>query len=428
MTLLAHSSRATSSRPDLHRWPDLALPPSGPRTSLGAALARRFFVWAFSRMPVTVRLHEPGGVRTLGRGGPTMDVLRPDELFARIGRDANIGFGEAYMAGAWEAEDLQAFLHVPASRMDALMPPLVHRLRRLVAPRIGRHQRGGATDTRDNVARHYDLSNGLFEQFLDPTMTYSSGWFRTDREGEPIVGDDLQAAQHRKIDALLDAAGVGDGTRLLEIGTGWGELALRAARRGATVRSLTLSVEQQELARTRIAAAGLLDRVTVDLLDYREVDGLYDAVVSVEMIEAVGWRHWDEYFATIARILAPGGRATIQAITMPHERMLASRDTDTWITRYIFPGGFLPSLEALGDAAGTSGLVMRVNAALGHHYAETLRQWDASFVDHEDAVAALGFDETFRRMWHFYLSYCGAGFDADYIDVHQLVLSREGLR
>jgi cyclopropane-fatty-acyl-phospholipid synthase len=240
-----------------------------------------------------------------------------------------------------------------------------------------------------------------------------------------VEGGDLAEAQRRKVAAILDLAGVSEGTRVLEIGTGWGELCLQAAARGATVRSITLSEEQLALATERVAEAGFSERVRIDLCDYRAVEGEYDAVVSVEMIEAVGWRHWTSYFSAIERVLAPGGKVAIQAITMPHARMLATRDTYSWITKYIFPGGFLPSIPALEEAAGEAGLSLRVEAALGLHYAETLRQWDVRFRAADDEVTALGFDDTFRRMWHFYLEYCRAGFAAGYIDDHHLLLTRE---
>ncbi|HJQ03819.1 MAG TPA: cyclopropane-fatty-acyl-phospholipid synthase family protein, partial [Nocardioides sp.] len=346
------------------------------------------------------------------------DVRRPDELFARLGRDANIGFGEAYLTGAWDAPDLAGFLTVLAARLEHLVPKPLHAARAFVLPRIGRHDHGREEDTRRNIAHHYDLSNDLFATFLDPTMTYSSAWFEE--------GDDLERAQLRKIDALLDLAGVGAGTRVLEIGTGWGALAIRAASRGATVRSITLSEEQAELARARVAAAGLADSVEVELCDYRAVSGEYDAVVSVEMIEAVGWRYWSAYFSTIDRVLAPGGRVAIQAITMADHRMRATRDGATWITKYIFPGGFLPSVEAL-DRTTREDTTLRLtgSTALGPHYAETLRRWDEAFTAHADRVEELGFDGDFRRMWHYYLEYCRAGFAAGYINVHQLLFTRE---
>ena len=216
-------------------------------------------------------------------------------------------------------------------------------------------------------------------------------------------------------------------------GTGWGELAIRAARRGATVHSITLSSEQLALAEERIAEAGYADRVTVALCDYRDLEAPvgphgatgYDAVVSVEMIEAVGHEYWRTYFETIDKVLAPGGKVAIQAITMPHDRMLATRNTYTWIHKYIFPGGLLPSVSVIEQITHEqTSLRLVERQAFGQHYAATLRLWDDAFLGSPDEVAALGFDETFVRMWHFYLEYSRAGFASGYIDVNQLVLAR----
>ncbi|MBS44604.1 MAG: SAM-dependent methyltransferase [Nocardioides sp.] len=411
------------SRLSANHWPGLHEVPSGPRTAISARVARGLFHQAVNRLDVTVSI--PAWDVTWGKGGPEMVLHRPEEFFARIGRDQLIGFGEAYLTGAWDAEDLGGFLGVLAAEMSDLVPKPLQRARALVVKRPPREQVSSKDNSQDNIAHHYDLSNDLFELFLDPSMSYSSALF----EGDPVLGraEDLLAAQHRKIDRMLDEAGVGEGTRLLEIGSGWGELAIRAAARGATVRTITLSVEQQQLARDRVEEAGFTDRVDVDLCDYRDVTGTYDAVLSVEMIEAVGWQYWQTYFETIDRVLAPGGRVCIQAITLPHDRMLATRNTYTWIHKYIFPGGSLPSVQVLDEVtrAHTS-LRMHEPFSLGLHYAQTLRLWDRAFLADPQQVLALGFDETFLRMWHFYLEYSRAGFSSGYIDDHQLTFTREG--
>ena len=214
---------------------------------------------------------------------------------------------------------------------------------------------------------------------------------------------------------------------MLEIGTGWGELCLRAAARGAHVRSITLSAEQQRLARQRVAAAGLSDRVDIDLRDYRDVDGRYDAVLSVEMIEAVGYRFWPTYFQTLDRLVTPGGRVAIQAITMPHGRMLATRNTYTWIQKYIFPGGLLPSIEAIIRITERHTRLRTVDMmSMRPHYAETLRLWRERFLERRDAVSASGFDEVFQRMWELYLAYSEAGFRSGYLDVYQWTFAPAG--
>jgi cyclopropane-fatty-acyl-phospholipid synthase len=293
----------------------------------------------------------------------------------------------------------------------------MQRLRRFYVQHQPSRERNTLVGARRNIARHYDLSNDLFSLFLDESMTYSSAWF------EP--GDTLEQAQARKIERLLDATGVGLGTKLLEIGTGWGALAIRAAQRGATVTTITLSTEQAALARQRVEAAGVAGRVDIRICDYREIDGEYDAVVSVEMIEAVGEQYWPAYFSSLERVLAPGGRVGIQAILLEHDRMLATRDQYTWIHKYIFPGGALPSLEAIDDVvAKHTGLRVLDTQAFGQDYATTLREWRTRFDAHGREVDALGFDLRFRRMWDFYLAYCEAGFATGYLDVAQLVLSR----
>jgi cyclopropane-fatty-acyl-phospholipid synthase len=276
------------------------------------------------------------------------------------------------------------------------------------------------------VARHYDLSNDLFATFLDPTMTYSSALFPQPLDAG-LVPDhgSLFDAQRRKIDRLLDLTGVQSGSRVLEIGTGWGELALRAAERGADVTSITLSEQQRDLALRRIQAAGVADRVRVELCDYRDVQGSYDAILSVEMIEAVGYEYWPTYFGVLDARLRPGGKVGLQAITMPHDRMLATRDTFTWIQKYIFPGGFLPSVTAIEQMVSQhTTLRLTDRFAFGPHYAETLRLWRVAFEDDPVRIEMLGFDEVFRRMWSLYLAYSEAGFRSGYLDVQQIVLEK----
>ena len=404
-------------------WPGLDRLPAGPRARFSARVARSLFKGAVNRLDVTVHV----GEETFGRGGPVMVVSRPEEFFLRLGRDQLIGFGEAYLTGAWDAEDLGGFLAVLAARMQHLVPEPLQRLRSLVVRRPPEAELSSTANSLDNIAHHYDLSNDLFERFLDPTLSYSSALFTEAELDRRPTRTDLAVAQLRKIDRLLDQAGVGAGTRVLEIGSGWGELAIRAARRGATVTTITLSTEQKQLADQRIAAAGCSDQVSVELCDYRDVTGEYDAVVSVEMIEAVGWQFWATYFETIDRVLAPGGKVAIQAITMPHDRMLATRNTYTWINKYIFPGGFLPSVRVIDEITREhTSLRMAEPLSMGASYAETLRLWDERFLAESARVLALGFDQTFLRMWHFYLDYSRAGFTSGYLDVHQLVFTRDG--
>jgi cyclopropane-fatty-acyl-phospholipid synthase len=392
------------------------VPPHSPSR---AWLAERLFRRTVRRLPIRVVF--PGGEQ-LGAGGagsPVMRVERPATFFHRLGLDAKIGFGEAYMAGDWTATDLAGLLTPFAERITTLVPPSLQPLRRWVDAARPSDERNTVAGARANIHRHYDLSNEMFEAFLDESMTYSSAWFAAG-------SDDLHAAQLRKIDNILDLACVGKGTHLLEIGTGWGGLAIRAAGRGARVTTLTISAEQKEFAEKRIAAAGVADRVQVLLRDYREAHGSYDAVVSVEMIEAVGDEYWPAYFATIAGLLRPGGRVGLQAITMPHDRMLATRHSHTWIHKYVFPGGQLLSVPAVRANAAAAGLDITERHGLGRHYARTLHHWRARFLAGWDEVAAAGFDPVFRRMWEFYLAYSEAGFRSGYLDVWQFGMTRAG--
>jgi cyclopropane-fatty-acyl-phospholipid synthase len=234
----------------------------------------------------------------------------------------------------------------------------------------------------------------------------------------------------RKIDGILDLARVGPGMRVLEIGSGWGGLAIRAAaERGAHVTTLTLSEQQKELADKRIAAAGLSHRIDVLLEDYRHLanrePGAYDAIVSVEMIEAVGERYWPDYFTAVDRMLAEGGRMSLQSITMAHERLLATRNGYTWVHKYVFPGGMLPSMTAIDEVVkARTPLRIQETRRLGPSYVPTLQQWRHRFNEKLPQVRALGFDETFIRMWNFYLAYSEAGFAAEYLDDWQIGLGR----
>ncbi|GLY27752.1 cyclopropane-fatty-acyl-phospholipid synthase family protein [Kineosporia sp. NBRC 101731] len=399
------------------RWPDVARVPAG---GVQAVVARALFRRAVAGLPLRVEL----GSESIGSGGPgdpVMRIVRPDHFFARVGRYGLIGVGESYQAGDWEADALVELLTVFATRMARLVPPALQKLRRFALLRQPQTDENTPDGARTNISRHYDLSNDLFATFLDPTLTYSAALF-DDEVGN--TWHDLEAAQLRKIERLLDECRVGEGSRVLEIGTGWGQLAIQAAARGATVHSITLSEEQLSLARQRVAEAGHDDRVTIELCDYRAVTGQYDAIISVEMIEAVGESYWPTYFATIDRCLAPGGSVGIQAITMPHDRLVVSRRTWTWIQKYVFPGGLLPSVEAFRQAVGETSLRVISDLSFGPAYAETLRLWRQRFAAASDDLDALGFDAVFRRMWIFYLAYSEAGFRSRYLDVHQFVLRR----
>ncbi|MFM9429927.1 cyclopropane-fatty-acyl-phospholipid synthase [Arthrobacter sp. MP_2.3] len=410
-------------------WPSIAAVPATLKARVAGRAADAIFKAAVRRLPLEVRYPDGtvlGQAATPGRTYPVMTMNRPADFAARLGDGGLIGLGESFMAGDWDADNLTAVMEVFAARVGTLVPEPLQKLRAFYLPRQPRKERNTEQNTRSNISRHYDLSNELFGTFLDATMTYSSALFpETGDALKTVAWDGFAAAQQAKIDRLLDKAGVGQGTRVLEIGTGWGELALRAAQRGATVYSVTLSSEQQELARKRVADAGYTDAVTIELKDYRAVEGEYDAVVSVEMIEAVGFEYWATYFQTIERVLAPGGKVAIQAITIAHDRLMATRTSYTWVHKYIFPGGVIPSVRAIEDiTAKQTGLRVRERLAMGEHYAQSLRLWEERFMARSADVRALGFDEIFQRMWLFYLCYSRAGFETGYLDVQQIVLDR----
>jgi cyclopropane-fatty-acyl-phospholipid synthase len=405
---------------DQRRWPDVAAVPRG---AVRAAAARALFTRVAARLPL--RVATPGGV-TFGAGderSPVLTLHRPASFYRRIGAAGLIGFGESYMAGDWDCDDLTGLLTVFARQVDTLVPRPLQPLRRFYVRRQPPGEDASEQHARSNIRRHYDLSNDLFALFLDETMTYSSAMFAEGPGGAPAAAAPLLAeAQRRKIDRLLDLARVGPSSKVLEIGTGWGELAIRAAQRGAQVLTVTLSLEQRALAAERIERAGLSGRVSVRLQDYRQVTGQFDAILSVEMIEAVGARYWPGYFAALDRLLVPGGLVGLQSITMPHRRMTAARNTQTWVLKYIFPGGLIPSVTAIERNAARAGLRVGQRLDFGAHYAETLRLWRERLLAGQAELGRLGFDEVFRRMWLLYLCYAEAGFRAGYLDVAQFLL------
>lgn len=398
------------------RWPGIE---HTPRTPLKARAAKAILRPTANRVPVRLTFADGS---TWGAGGddaPEMRIVRPKAFFARLGSETKIGFGEAYMAGDWTTgagTDLADLLTPFAERLATIVPVPLQRFRVFVDKKLPHHQRNSVEGSKKNIEAHYDLSNDLFAEFLDPSMSYSAAWFETPEQ-------DLHEAQMRKIDGILDQAGVTEGTRMLEIGSGWGALAIRAAQRGATVTTITISTEQAALAEKRFAEAGV--DVDLQLVDYRDVTGQYDAIVSVEMIEAVGEEYWPTYFAAIDKLLAPGGKVSIQAITMAHHRYLQTRNSFGWIQKYIFPGGLIPSLDAIDSTlAEHTTLAVTSSRSLGQDYALTLHHWRDAFNAHWDAIRAQGFDETFHRMWEFYLAYCEAGFRTGYLDVFQLQMTR----
>ena len=327
------------------------------------------------------------------------------------------GFADAYVDGYWRADDLPCLLELAALNSAALGPSLLgslwHRLlTRLAHARNANSRRG----SQQNVERHYDLGNAFFAAWLDSSLTYSSALFEK-------PGLSLEEAQAAKNEKTADWAGIAEGSRVLEVGCGWGAFAELAARRGAFVDAITLSAEQLEYARGRIAAAGLGKRARISQRDYRDIEGHHDAIVSIEMIEAVGESYWPLYFETLARALKPRGHLVLQAIVIADDHFETYRRRPDFIQRQVFPGGMLPCRNAILRDARASGLALMREASFGADYARTLSIWRERFHVNWPAIAAQGFDERFRRLWDYYLAYCIAGFRTGRVNVLHLAFS-----
>jgi cyclopropane-fatty-acyl-phospholipid synthase len=336
-------------------------------------------------------------------------------------REGYLGFCEEYLDGAWSTPDLQAFLDLLTDDNDRIYNGYPGQKIAQIYERIRfwfkRNSKGQALR---NIEYHYDLGNDFYALWLDDTMTYSSALF------EPGC-DSLEAAQEAKYRALVDALGVARGDHVLEIGCGWGGFAEYAAReRGLRVTGLTISPAQLQFAQERMARAGLSDRVTLRLQDYRDETGTYDGVASIEMFEAVGERYWPVFFAGLRDRLKPRARAALQIITIEDARFESYRRDVDFIQKYIFPGGMLPSPSVLRDQMARAGLDVLGSREFGQSYSETLRRWHARFDGAWPGIAAQGFDARFRRMWDFYLASCAAAFKGGSCDVTQITLARPG--
>ena len=359
-----------------------------------------------------------GSTRRFGAGPEVRMEISSGRLFRRLATRGTLGLGESFTAGEWEANDLVALFELllgNAEEAGRRYP----RLRRLMHARPRLAGRDGRLRARRNIRYHYDLGNDLFRLFLDETMTYSCAVFAD-------AGEPLEDAQRRKLRTVCDKLELGPDDHLLEIGCGWGSLALTAAGEyGARVTGLTISPAQAELARERVAAAGLGGRVTILEQDYRAHEGRYTKIASIEMIEAIGERQLPTFFAACDRLLAPGGLACIQTILVPDERWDRYRRSPDWIERYVFPGCLIPSLGALRRAmAAASRLTIRDGEEIGPHYAETLRRWRERFHAGLPHVRELGYGDHFVRTWDFYLAFCEAAFRTRWLGDAQLVLGR----
>lgn len=350
----------------------------------------------------------------------TLHIHRP-RSHAEIAFGGSVGAGESYMAGDWEADDVTALVRIMLANREVL-EGMEGGLAWLSVPLRGllhaaaRNTRAGS---RRNIGAHYDLGNDFFALFLDPTLMYSCAFF----EREDMT---LEQASIAKLEQVCRKLALGPQDHLLEIGTGWGSLAIHAARHhGCRVTTTTISREQHALAVERIREAGLSDRVEVLLQDYRDLQGRYDKLVSIEMIEAVGHQYFDTFFSRCGELLAPGGTMLLQAITIADQQYEAARDSVDFIKRHIFPGCCIPSVGALSASIARSSPMRIVHLEdIGLHYARTLAEWRRNLLAHRDRVRALGYPEEFIRMWEFYLCYCEGGFAEQALGDVQMVMQR----
>lgn len=373
----------------------------------------------------TLEVRYPSGAKTIftGRTRPQNDQLRADihlrrwRAIRRILRFGALGLAETFVDGDWSSENLTGLLrlleinerYLKAARHQGPLARLLQRSSQWA----NRNSRRGS---RRNIAYHYDLGNDFYALWLDESMTYSSALFESERQS-------LAAAQHNKYRRLASATGIRAGDHVLEIGCGWGGFALFAAEElGCRVTGVTLSKAQLDFAQARIAQAGLSHRVDLHLMDYRDLTGRFDHIVSIEMLEAVGIDYWREYFVQLARLLKPGGNAGIQVITIDDARFDDYRRSVDFIQKYIFPGGLLPSDAQLKRQFEKAGLVCVDDMRFGDDYRRTLSEWESAFNANIGRVSSLGYDKRFIRTWRFYLAYCQAGFAQGSIDVAQYVL------
>ncbi len=387
-----------------------------------SAPARRIVLWVLAQIRVgSITVSEGERRWTFGHGAPTATVTvnRPGAWPLLL--SGSRGLADSYALGLWDTPDLVACIRLAArnvhllDRFRAALTPVRAPLQ-YVRGTAGRNDRGRS---RQDIAAHYDLGNELFRNMLDPTMSYSCAFF-----DDP--GASLEAASLAKLERVCQKLDLGPGDRVVEIGTGWGGFAMYAARtRGAHVTTTTISREQRDYAVAAIRHAGLSDHIEVRLEDYRDLRGHYDKLVSIEMIEAVGWQHFGTFFSQCSRLLAPDGAMLLQAITIDDRAYDVQKAAKSFINTHIFPNGCLPSLEVIArSVARRTDLQIAQLEDLTPHYVETLRRWRETFAANSERVAELGYDERFRRLWTLYLAYCEAGFAERRICLVQTLLTK----
>ncbi|MFL2941523.1 MAG: class I SAM-dependent methyltransferase [Candidatus Poseidoniales archaeon] len=357
--------------------------------------------------------------KTFGNGEPkaTIEVVSP-RFYRRTLLGGDLGFAESYAKSEWFTDNLTNLITILILNKEKLSGLDVGwSFMAKIFARIGHwRRRNTLSGSKKNIQEHYDLSNEMFMTFLDETMTYSCGFFEN-------KNDSLYQAQINKIDKILDKVNLQAGDHLLEIGSGWGALAKRAVdRTGCKVTTITLSERQYTYVKKLIKEENLEDNINIELMDFRKMDGAYDKIVSVEMIEAIGFDLFNPYFAKIEKLMKPGGRAVIQAITYPDENYDIYRKGCDFIQKFIFPGSLLPSVAAMKKSVNLTGMEVEDLERIGPHYATTLNLWNKNFNENIEDIKKLGFDQYFINLWNYYFSYCEAGFANNTIDDVQIVL------
>jgi len=403
--------------------PSVALPRAG---ALDAFLRRRLLAQLAPMHDGQLRVRDAFGEVLLGDGhGPLQAMVTIDDpaFYRKVAAQGSVGAGESYIHGDWRCDDLVALVRLLVRNRDLLdgMERGPARAAGWLLRGWNRLRRNSREGSRRNIAAHYDLGNDFFALFLSPDLMYSSALYA--QADEP-----LEVASTRKLDRICQQLHLQPGDRVVEIGTGWGGFAVHAARHyGCHVTTTTISAEQHALAVQRVQDAGLQERVTVLMQDYRDLQGQFDKLVSIEMIEAIGAEFLDTYMGTLQRLLKPDGVALLQAITIEDHRYEQARRSVDYIKRFVFPGSFIPSINAIMAAkTRASDLQLIAQQDFGHSYALTLRAWRQRFLAQRAAVQAQGFDERFCRMWEFYLAYCEGGFLERSIGVSHLLLARPG--
>jgi cyclopropane-fatty-acyl-phospholipid synthase len=413
-----------------HSVKDIAkLPLLFPEKNGGLAKA---FLWkVLEKLQVgSLTLKEGGETKVFGSStdmaGPHGEVhVHDTDLYRRILTGGSIAAGETFIEGLWSSPDLTAVTRAFSANMAMLeaMSEKQNMLARLALKLSHWARRNTSSRSRENISAHYDLGNDFFSLFLDPSMMYSSAVY-------PTPDSDLATAAQHKLRLICEDLELKPEDHLVEIGTGWGGMAIFAAEHyGCRVTTTTISREQFDYTVAAVAKKGLEDQITVLFDDYRDLQGRFDKLVSIEMIEAVGHQFYDTYFSTLSRLLKPHGKAVIQAITMADQRYEQARDSVDFIKRYIFPGGCLPSLTVISDAlARVTDMQMSHLRDITRDYADTLSEWHEVFLDKLDAVREMGFDDRFIRMWRYYLSYCEGGFRERIIGTYQITMTKPGYR